>query len=218
MEKLSIFYFSQEKNSFLTIYPYEGNFFILIGSEGSLDDKCCQSSEYDAGNFDFSFQEIPDCVYQIISEGTSVTIEGLLGHFFLLKSVIDKIENRADICNPNSKTDELHKAIENFYSFINSLPKGVVHASACYVATAVYGSYDCPQVWTLRRFRDYKLAKTWYGRAFIHTYYAISPTIVKWFGETNWFKSFWRGKLDRMVKKLQARGFEDTPYDDLMWR
>lgn len=37
----------------------------------------------------------------------------------------------------------------------------------CYVATAVYGSYDCPQVWTLRRFRDYTLAETWYGRAFI---------------------------------------------------
>ena len=24
----------------------------------------------------------------------------------------------------------------------------------CYVATAVYGSYDCPEVWTLRRYRD----------------------------------------------------------------
>ena len=29
----------------------------------------------------------------------------------------------------------------------------------CYVATAVYGSYDCPQVWTLRRYRDDILAK-----------------------------------------------------------
>ena len=25
-------------------------------------------------------------------------------------------------------------------------------AGPCYVATAVYGSYDCPEVWTLRRF------------------------------------------------------------------
>ncbi len=58
----------------------------------------------------------------------------------------------------------------------------------CYIATAVYGSYDCPQVWTLRRFRDYTLAKTWYGRVFIKTYYAISPTLVKWFGHTQWFK------------------------------
>ena len=56
--------------------------------------------------------------------------------------------------------------------------------AACYVATAVYGSYDCPEVWILRRYRDYTLAETWYGRAFIHTYYAISPTLVKWFGHT----------------------------------
>lgn len=93
----------------------------------------------------------------------------------------------------------------------------VAQASGCYVATAVYGSYDCPEVWTLRRYRDYDLAETWYGRAFIHTYYAISPTLVKWFGDTEWFKNMWRGKLDRMVKDLQSKGYEDTPYDDRNW-
>lgn len=87
----------------------------------------------------------------------------------------------------------------------------------CYVATCVYGSYDCPQVWTLRRFRDNTLGSTWYGRAFIRTYYAISPTLVKWFGNTNWFKKLWKGKLDRMVAKLQSRGVEDTPYEDKEW-
>lgn len=87
----------------------------------------------------------------------------------------------------------------------------------CYVATAVYGSYDCPQVWTLRRFRDFTLAKTWYGRAFIRTYYAISPTLVKWFGHTEWFKKLWRGKLDGMVAKLNATGVESTPYEDKKW-
>ena len=87
----------------------------------------------------------------------------------------------------------------------------------CYVATAVYGSYDCPQVWTLRRFRDYTLAETWYGRAFVRSYYAISPTLVKWFGHTEWFKNMWKGKLDRMVAKLQANGVESTPYEDKNW-
>lgn len=87
----------------------------------------------------------------------------------------------------------------------------------CYVATAVYGSYDCPQVWTLRRYRDYMLAETWHGRAFIHAYYAISPTIVKWFGHTEWFKKMWRGQLDRMVANLNAEGVEDTPYVDRNW-
>ena len=97
-----------------------------------------------------------------------------------------------------------------------SVPEGV-KTGGCYVATAVYGSYDCPQVWTLRRYRDNILAKTFLGRAFIKTYYAVSPTLVKWFGETNWFKNLWRGKLDRMVEKLRSEGVESTPYDDKVW-
>ena len=96
-------------------------------------------------------------------------------------------------------------------------PKPQTSRGGCYVATSVYGSYDCPQVWTLRRYRDYDLAETWYGRAFIHTYYAISPTLVKWFGDTEWFKKMWRGKLDRMVKDLQDKGYESTPYEDRNW-
>lgn len=87
----------------------------------------------------------------------------------------------------------------------------------CYIATCVYGSYDCPEVWTLRRFRDYTLAETWYGRLFIHTYYAISPTIVKWFGNTSWFKKLWRGKLDKLVKNLNEAGVADTKYEDKEW-
>lgn len=95
--------------------------------------------------------------------------------------------------------------------------KSVDQKDGCYVATAVYGSYDCPQVWTLRRFRDYSLAKTWHGRAFIRTYYAISPTLVKWFGDTVWFKKMWKGKLDKMIEKLHSEGYEDTPYNDIKW-
>lgn len=90
-------------------------------------------------------------------------------------------------------------------------------SGGCYVATCVYGSYDCPQVWTLRRYRDYTLAKKWYGRAFIRTYYAISPTLVKWFGHTEWFKNMWKPQLDNMVNKLNTNGFENTPYQDKRW-
>lgn len=84
----------------------------------------------------------------------------------------------------------------------------------CYIASAVYGSYNCPEVWTLRRFRDNTLDETWYGRAFIKTYYAISPTLVKWFGETSWFKRFWRRPLDKLVASLRSKGVEDSPYQD----
>lgn len=86
--------------------------------------------------------------------------------------------------------------------------------NGCYVATCVYGSYDCPEVWTLRRFRDYTLDTTWYGRLFIKCYYAISPTIVKWFGETKCFKKFWKMRLDKMVSNLNNKGVENTSYTD----
>lgn len=86
--------------------------------------------------------------------------------------------------------------------------------NGCYIATAVYGSYDCPQVWTLRRFRDFTLRSTWYGRLFVRAYYTVSPSLVRLFGNTKWFKSFWRKYLDRMVVKLQKEGHESSPYND----
>ena len=87
-------------------------------------------------------------------------------------------------------------------------------SQGCYVATAIYGSYDCPQVWTLRRFRDGTLAGTWYGRCFIHIYYTVSPVLVRWFGKTAWFSHLWKPALDGFVARLNQKGVPDTPYTD----
>jgi len=84
----------------------------------------------------------------------------------------------------------------------------------CYIATCVYGSYDCPEVWTLRRFRDRVLRRGAAGRLFVRCYYALSPRLVRRFGASGWFRRFWRGVLDRAVARLRARGLEDTPYRD----
>ncbi|MDL2225416.1 hypothetical protein LJC20_04340 [Eubacteriales bacterium OttesenSCG-928-M02] len=80
-------------------------------------------------------------------------------------------------------------------------------SEGCYIATAIYGSFDCPQVWVLRRYRDFSLSKTWYGRGFIKLYYAISPTIVRWFGENKCFHRLLRNKLDKFISKLIASGY-----------
>ena len=84
----------------------------------------------------------------------------------------------------------------------------------CYIATCVYGSYDCPEVWTLRRFRDRVLRRSAPGRLFVRCYYALSPRLVRRFGASAGFRRFWRGVLDRLVARLRARGLEDTPYRD----
>lgn len=84
----------------------------------------------------------------------------------------------------------------------------------CYIATCVYGSYDCPNVWTLRRFRDEYLDKSIFGRLFIKCYYATSPFLVKTFGKTKLFHRFWKKSLDKLVKRLNEKGFDNTKYED----
>lgn len=87
-------------------------------------------------------------------------------------------------------------------------------SKSCYIATYVYGSYDCPQVWTLRRFRDIVLAKTWYGRMFILIYYTFSPKLIEIFKDTEWFKKLWIHPLNKIVKRLNQKGFSNTRYED----
>lgn len=84
----------------------------------------------------------------------------------------------------------------------------------CYIATAVYGSYDCPEVWTLRRFRDQYLQKHLLGRAFVRAYYAVSPTIVRCFRNRKSFNSINRKALNAWIRHLHKEGYEDTPYFD----
>lgn len=85
----------------------------------------------------------------------------------------------------------------------------------CYIATAIYGSYDCPEVRVLRRYRDSVLSSKPLGMAFIKLYYAVSPTVVKLFGSSKAFNSFWKKRLDRIVFKLQSGGISSGEYRDL---
>jgi hypothetical protein len=90
-------------------------------------------------------------------------------------------------------------------------------SGGCYIATCVYGSYNCPEVWTLRRFRDYKLAESLAGRLFVKLYYAVSPTVVKLFGKDKLFRLCWRKFLDKWVLRLREKGYSDSPYNDRNW-
>ena len=85
-------------------------------------------------------------------------------------------------------------------------------SEGCYIATAVYGSYDCPELWVLRRFRDFGLRKNAVGRLFVRVYYSISPRLVKRFGHIDRVKRVCKKILDRFVACLKNQGFEDTAY------
>ena len=87
-------------------------------------------------------------------------------------------------------------------------------SDGCYIATAVYGTYDSPELWVLRRFRDYGLRKSIIGRALVRVYYAISPKLVQRFRNAESIKHASRSVLDLLVRQLKKYGFKDTPYYD----
>ena len=99
-------------------------------------------------------------------------------------------------------------------SVTNVPQQSIKKKNGCYVATCVYGSYDCPEVWVLRRYRDNTLDNNFLGRVFIKVYYNLSPTLVKLFGKQNWFVCTCKSMLDKIINKLQNKGIENTPYDD----
>ncbi len=72
----------------------------------------------------------------------------------------------------------------------------------CYIATAVYGSYDAPEVLTLRAFRDQVLQKHWLGMCFIKAYYFLSPPIARRLKDARRINGLVRAVLDRFVARL----------------
>lgn len=77
----------------------------------------------------------------------------------------------------------------------------------CYIATAVYGSYESPSVLVLRRWRDRRLSRTASGRAFIQAYYAVSPRLVGTAGRSPRLGQAIRTVLDQLVRVLRHRGY-----------
>lgn len=139
--------------------------------------------------------------------------EAFINHYIYL---MDRAINYANESEKDALREQKEKGIADLQKRLAPYKEQQAQAG-CYVATAVYGSYDCPEVWTLRRYRDFSLSKTFIGKMFIKVYYAISPTLVRWFGKTKWFNTVFKYELDKMVDNLRKQGFQSTPYDDIKW-
>lgn len=86
-----------------------------------------------------------------------------------------------------------------------AVPEAPKKKEGCYIATAVYGSYDAPEVRTLRRFRDETLKKSAAGRLFIRVYYRFSPPIAQRLKHATKVNRLVRRMLDGFVGKLNGK-------------
>lgn len=85
----------------------------------------------------------------------------------------------------------------------------------CYIATAVYGSYDNQNVRVLRRYRDIVLKRKFMGRIFIKVYYFLSPKFINIIKKNSLLNKFIKKRLDNKVIKLKEKGFSDHIYTDI---
>lgn len=129
----------------------------------------------------------------------------------------------ADMKKPNLHTRQEHPAnsmkanLHNASSSVRDTPPTTVPANpapvttpskkkeGCYIATAVYGSYNAPEVLDLRRFRDENLQKTVLGRWFIRTYYHWSPAVAEKLRYAKYLNRMVRKILDRWVVRLDTK-------------
>lgn len=168
------------------------------------------------GNYKMEF----DVLYPYAKEGNLISQVEIGRLLYLGKGITENKEEaiywwKLAAQKGNEEAIEYLKTVEELQKEQNNQISITTQSSGgCYVATDIYGSYDCPEVWTLRRFRDYKLANNIFGRIFIQIYYTISPQIVKYFGCMKLFHNFGRVILNKLVRHLNAVGYENTPYND----
>ncbi|MGU3778953.1 cold shock domain-containing protein [Burkholderia metallica] len=75
----------------------------------------------------------------------------------------------------------------------------------CFIASAVYGDYDAPEVLSLRAFRDEVLRTTKLGRWTVRAYYGISPPLARFLHAHPALASHLRPVLDVIVRAVQQR-------------
>lgn len=82
---------------------------------------------------------------------------------------------------------------------------GDKESGGCFVATAVYGSYDHPSVLVLREFRDHRLSESTLGRAFIRIYYRLSPPFAFYVGRRPLLRSLARNMLEFIISMITPK-------------
>ena len=81
--------------------------------------------------------------------------------------------------------------------------EGAREGAGCFVATAVYGSYEAPEVKTLRTFRDEHLLPNRAGRCFVRFYYKNGPQWADFVNEHTFLKKPIHEVLDVFVFTLE---------------
>jgi tetratricopeptide (TPR) repeat protein len=101
----------------------------------------------------------------------------------IMTNTLQKYAYRAIEYAPKDIADNYRSEIKESLDYVESVKRGDYDKKSntktgCYIATVVYESYSCDEVFALRKFRDEYLAKYPAGRWFIQFYYMVSPYLA----------------------------------------
>lgn len=185
----------------ITDHTNDSNITLRIRKETlAINGSYLASFLYTAGD---EFYDFHNNVAETANVAVSLWKQGIYFHLTIVRLVRDEKPHYIVMREVEEKIKKLDKEY--------SLPE---RRGACYIATAVYGSYDCPPVWTLRRYRDFYLKKTLVGRSFIRFYYAISPSLVSIFGNSTLIHQWTKKLLNQFVNYLNKKGISSKYYRD----
>jgi tetratricopeptide (TPR) repeat protein len=145
--------------------------------------------------------------------------QGLRDLYFLrgfFKSIVDPhhITSRPSL---QSAIDDFNKSLEfdsNYQLAINLKAKTFNELNAlskpdskgCFIATAIYGSYQDPNVIILRKYRDIFLLKSFYGRFIVRVYYMVSPPFAKVIGKIPFIRSLLKNVIFQPIIDYITKG------------
>lgn len=119
---------------------------------------------------------------------------------------IPKPSKSQTVSRPSSySTPRSYSSSRQSYSRSYSSSSTSSKSEGCYIATAVYGKYDHPQVMVLRMFRDDVLLNSRIGRKFVHMYYRYSPSIADKLKNNYLFNAIIKNALDCFILIIRKK-------------
>lgn len=118
----------------------------------------------------------------------------------LIEGEIAQIQKEGIV--PRTLWKDQKKVLENRLTG-SSETSATSKSEGCYIATAVYGSYDASEVITLRKFRDNVLKQHILGRLFIRLYYTFSPPVAEKLKNNSRVNAFVKHLLNCLVNHIR---------------
>ncbi|MBC9927405.1 CFI-box-CTERM domain-containing protein [Leucobacter sp. cx-169] len=136
----------------------------------------------------------PEQIPQFLSEARGLLREGPSDWITLVTAAVSKIEEvTEERLNPSSQPPTPSQSADG----------------GCYIATAVYGSYEAPEVLSLRAFRDQHLLTNASGRLLVRIYYCISPSLASLLHNRSALNKAARRFLDGIVRRISSPAASD---------